>query len=312
MKFGRAAAVLWVGVLSGGCAIETADPEPGTGAGGAGAIATTVQELSTCSPAANCGYSNILHFDVDPSESAKWGPPASEYLCWATRAEPWYSGGGPKLRVKQEVNRDGVTYWNVQGSGRMSCVKQCCFSSNGGANDVRWLSGNIEASQTGSGCSWNETNAWWADALTMVQGVDFPHMEHAADKGYTAGGSQTSPVKLRTSYCGGTGTLAYSYGNSFFVGIPGGGHYKKTSAAKSVGLGSPTSYQMIPVTQGICYFEKLGGYIDAKVAGQSGTRWVKIEPVWNSNDYYWVFARSDPYYLPPEATARCYYYNQSQ
>ncbi|MBI3203949.1 MAG: hypothetical protein HYZ29_20580 [Myxococcales bacterium] len=66
------------------------------------------------------------------------------------------------------------------------------------------------------------------------------------------------------------------------------------------------------MSQGVCYFERLGGYIDGNVAGQNGTRWVKIEPVWDVDDYYWYFSRSDPYYYPPEATARCYYYNQSQ
>lgn len=69
---------------------------------------------------------------------------------------------------------------------------------------------------------------------------------------------------------------------------------------------------MVSVTDGICYFEHLGPYIDSNIGGSSDTRWVKIEPVWDTNDYYWFLSRSDPYSYTPEAKARCYYYNQSQ
>lgn len=296
-----------LGVAGAGCAIERLGPtEDGAAGGPSEEVAAASQELASCNPLSNCNYSSILNYVVD--HTTLLGPTTSEYLCWASRVPSHHSGGGPSLWVQRGAWL-GTDRWWVSGTGTMSCVKQCCFSSNGGGSDVRWLSGDFTATSNNSTCR-GDSDMWWNDAAAILQGVNHPQMDSSSSNGKVFGGGQTSPVQLRAWYCG----TASAYGNSFFVGIPGGGHQKKGTGQYWVYGGGASSIRMARVNDGFCHFETLGPYIDASVAGQSGDRWVKIEAAWDSamGDYFWFLSRSDPYFSQPEARARCYYYSQNQ
>ena len=285
---------------------EPREPDEGNGGATAGEVLSKSQAaLTTCSPATNCDYSHVLTYSSSNNDGFIIGPNPDDYLCWASTVA---SRDSPERGPHTEVGWINFTlkYWFLIGKGSMSCVKRCCFSSNGGASDVNWLSTAFVTDATNSGTS-IYTNAWWGDAATIVQGFTAATDFNANKDVFAQYLTRTTPTRVWAS--AGTKTQAYS----FFVGIPGGGHVRKVSGFFSVYEGS-YNRQMIRTTDGICYFHSLGPLIDREQSSAERKVWISPEYDAPQGDYYWHLrtTSTDPSYTAPKATAECYYYNQSQ
>jgi hypothetical protein len=274
---------------SGGCTVEI-DPSDGIAGGPAESTGAEEAALTTCT--SECGK---LPMYTIASSSNITGPPTSTHICFPTAYHATPTQYDPHLLVEQSNGS-----WVAKGHGTMTCAPTCCFNSNGGSADVRWLSENFWVAQHANrlvGGLIAEQPMWLGDAMEILSGVyhfGSPGMS-PNDKARTLWYSPTTASKLRVEVWGGWDAPSDvgATGYSFFVGKPGTGHqvrrkdYTVTNAANRV--------YMIGNSSGICTLNYLAGLSDALGAdvGQ-----------WSSGN--WVLRG------PTGTRARCFYYDQSQ
>ncbi len=320
MKKDRFALASWkfgplvVGVLLTGLSCTLAPDEDLDEAGGDPDVASVTAELTTCSVSLSCDHDDIQTYTVD--QTTVYGPSTSTHLCWASQMDtygpPTY---GSYLRV-EAVNLGFDVKWRVSGIGKMSCTKQCCFSSNGGGNDVRWISENFVTNTQPSQCL-KRADTWWGDAMTINQGMSDWGAGTSDMSSITYGGTSTAgQIDMHTCASGGE-----AYATSFFVGVPHSGHNVMPQASQFwLNYSNGDALWMMDVLDGICVFRRIGPTLEYHIPNQpsaDGHRRVKIEPAYNSSTgtWQWQLSRTYPYGATnwrPEAQARCFYYDQSQ
>jgi hypothetical protein len=285
------------GAVSGCGAPMESSEQGGTGGIGAETVATTEEGLSTCPTF--CNYLDA--YEVDGS---LWvGPTTSTDLCFP--ADYLGSSGNPDLQITNDNYN-----WQATGHGTLYCAKQCCFSSNGGSQDIRKMSGTFTATATASnfGQAKTSVNMWQSDAMPILTGV-----VHSTGE-MTQTWEDGSDVYLRSPWTQSALLEAYAYRNlpvasipspvstetsrgySFFVGINQSGHQVKYKRYSATGGGGWVT--MIPNTQGIC------------VITDAADIWVNTGPMIRQFNGAWHLQHNGDLYV--KAYANCYYYDQSQ
>jgi len=247
-----------------GCSADVGQ-EAGVAGGPGESVAVAQEELTSCT----CDNSTYQTFTV--TNGFVLGPTVSENICWPTlydRVTP--EGSVPFLIMTRRGNNWALT--GVPGDNRssMTCVKQCCFFSNGGSSDVRWVSGDFGADAVCAKTSQKfiETTMWAQDSMAILEGSVHTGAAHvpAWDGSYVFDSSSGSPWKVGAA-CAGDGTNGsemFSWGYNFFVGIPNSSHNVKKF--ESLHIPKSSTVSLIESRSGICTLSAVNG-----VAGDDGS-----------------------------------------
>ena len=302
-----------------------ADPDEIAGGGGTGNEPTTTVE----SALNGCDASDVEHYT---NHNSPWPLNKDTHYCWMAS----FVGDGTQT-PRQQVWVDSSGFWDASPASvsrpeySVRCVRLGCFHSDGGSQDVKWVSGNFGTGSEGtsSGCRIGTSQAWLGDAMTALQGWE--------GGGVTGSTSDYASV-IQSNISSASSVLINrdcywqdSLGRdmeaiSLFVGIPGGTHRPVFRGPKSNRAYGPdaageyvskswdatTSVSMAYVDEGICYFTRLGGNfhttsdyaVIAPSVSPPNLRWRwKLHTVKSSNNNSTTGI---------QAHARCYLFDQSQ
>jgi hypothetical protein len=263
-------------------------------------IASDASELAAC----GCNQDSYLEFEATNGTSV-FGPSTSTHVCWPTIYGPRSGSSMPLATVTPTACNQGGCTWKATGDVTMTCVPQCCFGSNGGNQDVRWLSETFiaVASITGSATvAEKKVDMWKGDAMAIASGLfhsGASPMRRFDDFGYL---TSSGPNKLdaltareirRSGDASPLQTAAYAY--SFFVGKPGGTHVVRK---KSYFVAGSQRIDMISPSSGICTLGSVSG-----VRADGYPRIYQSGSVWRAD---WIGAN------PGEMSPICYYFAQDQ
>jgi hypothetical protein len=130
-----AALAAGIGLASAGCSGVDGVLDGSGGGSATEPIASDSSELSVCA----CNQDSYLEFEAT-SSTPVFGPSTTTHICWPTIYAPTTGSNMPSATVAPTACNQGGCTWKATGDVTMTCVPQCCFGSNGGSNDVRWLS----------------------------------------------------------------------------------------------------------------------------------------------------------------------------
>jgi hypothetical protein len=223
-------------------------------------VAGTTEAITSC----GCNSSSYTFVETGVSEEFV-GPLSSTHICWPTA---YYGHPTTRDSPNYRVVRDGNGNWVSQNFGAMGCVPQCCFYSNGGSADVRWISGDHSVSATdstsGNGAVGAVTRMWKSDAMPILSGgihtgTQMISQEYigadffrAPDTGavYPPGLAFITTVASWST----TTVTTTGLGYSFFVGRPNTNHKVKM---KDYFLNTSGPISMISDSAGICTINNL-------------------------------------------------------
>jgi len=273
----------------------------GSGGGSGESVAST--EQATTGNCNTCPADVILTYSTGTTGD-KVGPSTSDYVCWLSGLAMQNSGTSPNGHVFQRT--DGK--WVLSGlNADMACVPQCCFYSNGGDADRRWVSPEFSAiasSPTNGGTKSVSTAMWNSDAMPILTGLSYlkggaPMAPLAGEGAYTQvrQPTQTALLNATTRASSTHGAFTYAFGYSYFVGKPSSGHVvKKKEFTVSDGT---NRMPLISLTEGICTLGVVQGmFTTSSAAG------VFADPATG----FWRAGNSGAFTFKP----MCYYYNQNK
>jgi hypothetical protein len=283
MAIVKASMGLATAIILGSC--SAIDPSGEGTAGGPGEIARLTENLTVCA----CDSSDVVSYSASGITPFVTGPDVSSHICYASKFKGPDQGTTPYLNVFQGSNGK----WTLSGYGKMWCVPQCCFYSDGGGADVRWVSEDFETVTPVGGGSW--TAMWNPDSMPLLTGGYNSGNNDGFDPGTGITVRTESPTKI-AAYSAENDDVAAGRAYSFFVGIPNGFNVPQKRTFSQIGIGQTT---MIRTSAGVCSFYGVWGIgpdAEPEII-RSGGDWV-LRVVGTNDD--------------AEAWAHCWYYDQGQ
>jgi hypothetical protein len=272
------------------------DDAAGTGGVPGEFTSTTSEALSACaSPSTEC---NTLTTYTASGTGSVTGPSELTHMCFATRFGATTTNYDPYMYIDRSGGK-----WRVNGWGQMTCAPLCCFTSNGGSADVRWVSSIYEAVAVApAGRVTNNQSMWNGDAMPILSGLwHYGGAMSSLDYGVTSWVSKTAPTSIGASAYGIASTSSVgAQGYSLFVGKPHVGHNIKVSPAFDQAPYTALAGEvkkMISKNQGVCTFTKVAQISDVGTASIY------------QNSLSWYLSNTTP---NAKVEARCYLYSQNQ
>jgi len=287
--------------LSGCAAAVEADPGSDRAGPQAESVATSTEELIGC----GCNGDSVRWYQSTHFSGVTVGPAQNDYICWAAEYNGMNPSDSPNNYPYLSVYTNNVN-WIVAGTGKMACVRRCCFYSNHPNQDQILVSEGFQAksvAQVGESNIWGGKDMWLADSMALPQGMyhfgAYPERALAqvnqnSNPGFTTLGATVWASSTKSS------TL-YTYGRSFFVGIPHGSppHLVKQ---KAFGFSAGGEYLLLPAASGICaptYVQGMSPYDDPNA----------YLSVWVGADGFWRAQSTFQY--GRTLAGICFYYDQS-
>jgi hypothetical protein len=291
---------LWL--LAAGCG---GAPGEAGGVGGGPNESIAVDEQATQGDC-GCNINSYSEYEVTTLQTVV-GPSVATNICWMTSIAGFQAAStNPYARVYQQ---DGK--WRMTGiNAMMNCLPTCCFHSNGGDADVRWVSQDFAGtavSEVGQGVKFVNTSLWAGDAMQIFSGLAYQKSGKPMAAGEGEGAAvnyQTQPsdpavLQVFARSEGSFKAVSTGFAYSFFVGRPATSTHRHVVRKKRYNLSGQNDkvFTLISTSSGICTLDV--------VQGMS-----------RSNSYAYVHADGSVWKAAASGTAffypMCYYFDQDQ